>query len=122
MNILVVGNILKDVYLNLDSRTEKFEVDKDGVKWLDFGFNASEHHYFSRESSLGGAAVSLEVLSKMGINTTVTGSKLQFDRVICYRLSIKRRILRLRVIIMTMFLLIVQRNWSRKRLNRLSRI
>ena len=79
MNILVVGNILKDVYLNLDSRTEKFEVDKDGVKWLDFGFNASEHHYFSRESSLGGAAVSLEVLSKMGINTTVTGSKLKLE-------------------------------------------
>lgn len=79
MNILVVGNILKDVYLNLDSRTEKFEVDKDGVKWLDFGFNASEHHYFRRESSLGGAAVSLEVLSKMGINTTVTGSKLKLE-------------------------------------------
>ena len=79
MNILVVGNILKDVYLNLDSRTEGFEVDKNGVKWLDFGFNASEHHFFSRKSSLGGAAVTLEVLSKMGLATTVTGSKLKLE-------------------------------------------
>ena len=79
MNILVVGNVLKDVYLNLDSRTEEFETDKNGVKWLDFGFNASEHHFFSREPSLGGAAVSLEVLSKMGLTTSVTGSKLKLE-------------------------------------------
>ena len=76
---MVVGNVLKDVYLNLDSRTEEFETDKNGVKWLDFGFNASEHHFFSRESSLGGAAVSLEVLSKMGLTTSVTGSKLKLE-------------------------------------------
>lgn len=28
MNILVVGNVIKDIYLNLDSRTENFETDK----------------------------------------------------------------------------------------------
>ena len=62
MHILIVGNVLKDVYLNLDSRTEHFETDDDGTKWLDFSFDASRHHYFSRTSSFGGAAVSLEVL------------------------------------------------------------
>lgn len=79
MNILVVGNVLKDVYLNLDSRTENFETDKHGTKWLNFEFNASEHHFFSRSSSLGGAAVSLEVLNKLGLNATISGSKLNLS-------------------------------------------
>ncbi|MBP5648291.1 fructose-bisphosphate aldolase class I [Candidatus Saccharibacteria bacterium] len=79
MNILVVGSVLKDVYLNLDSRTEQFETDENGVKWLDFSFDASEHRFFSREPSLGGAAVTLEVLSKMGIKTAITGSKLKME-------------------------------------------
>ena len=79
MNILVVGNVLKDVYLNLDTRTENFETDKHGTKWLDLGFNASEHHFFSRSSSLGGAAVSLEVLKKLGLDAAISGSKLNFS-------------------------------------------
>ena len=78
MNILIVGNILKDVYLNLDSRTEQFETDKNNVKWLDLSFNASEHHFFNRESSLGGAAVSLEVLQKLGLDASIANSKLDF--------------------------------------------
>ena len=72
--ILIVGNILKDVYLNLDSRTESFEIDKDGVKWLDFGFNTSSHHYFSRNSSFGGAAVSMEVFKKLGLDAKISNS------------------------------------------------
>lgn len=77
MNIIVVGNVLKDVYLNLDTRTEYLERDKHNVQWLDIGFNASEHHFFNRNSSLGGAAISLEVLSKMGLPATISGSHLQ---------------------------------------------
>ena len=77
MNILIVGNVLKDVYLNLDTRTEKFETDKHDTSWLDLSFDASEHHFFNRDSSLGGAAVSLEVLSKLGLTATITGSSLQ---------------------------------------------
>ena len=79
MHILIVGNVLKDVYLNLDSRTENFEQDSAGHDWLDFGFNASDHHFFSRNSSFGGAAVSLEVLQKMGLDATITGSNLDFN-------------------------------------------
>lgn len=74
MNILVVGNVLKDIYLNLDSRTEKFEIDKKGTKWLNFSFDASEHHFFSRESNLSGAAVTFEVLSRLGLKSIVTNS------------------------------------------------
>ena len=78
MNILIVGNILKDVYLNLDTRTEKFETDKNGTKWLDFSFDASEHYFYNRHSSIGGAAVTLEVLQKLGLDASISGSKLSF--------------------------------------------
>ena len=79
MNILIVGNVLKDVYLNLDSRTEHFETDKNGTKWLDLSFDASEHRYFNRNSNYGGAAISFEVLSKLGLESTVSGSNIQFN-------------------------------------------
>ena len=78
MNILIVGNILKDVYLNLDTRTEKFETDQHGTKWLDFSFDASEHYFYNRHSSIGGAAVTLEVLQKLGLDAFISGSKLSF--------------------------------------------
>ncbi len=77
--ILIVGNILKDVYLNLDSRVEHFETDKNGTKWLDLGFNASSHHYFCRKSAFGGAAISLEVFNKLGIQAKINGSDFTID-------------------------------------------
>ena len=77
--ILIVGNILKDVYLSLDSRTEPFETDKNGVKWLDFSFDTKSHHYFHRNSSFGGAAVSLEVLEKLGLDAKINASNFTLD-------------------------------------------
>lgn len=79
MHILVVGNVLKDVYLNLDSRTEKFEQDKSGVEWVDFSFDASKHHYFNRTSSFGGAAITLEVLQKLGLSSDISDTSFHFD-------------------------------------------
>ncbi len=79
MHILVVGNVLKDVYLNIDSRTENFEQDESGTNWLDLGFNASQHHFFSRSSNFAGAAISLEVLSKMGLSASISDSDFHFD-------------------------------------------
>lgn len=79
MNILIVGNVIKDVYLNLDTRTEDFETDQNNTKWLNVGFNISEHHFFNRNSSLGGAAVSFEVLAKMGLSSNVSGSDLSLS-------------------------------------------
>lgn len=77
MNILVVGNIVKDVYLNLDSRTDSFEKDKHHVKWLNLSFNASEHHFFNRHSSFGGAAITMQVLEKLGISATLSDAETQ---------------------------------------------
>ena len=74
MNILIVGNILKDTYLNLDTRTEKFEQDKHHTKWLNLSFNASDHRYYNRHSSLGGAVVSMQVFDKLGIDVSISGS------------------------------------------------
>jgi hypothetical protein len=76
--ILVVGNILKDVYLNLDTRTANFETDANGINWLNLGFNTSNYHFFKRNSSFGGAVVSLEVLRNMGFDATIVGSKISF--------------------------------------------
>ena len=78
MNVLIVGTVMKDVYLNLDSRKESFETDKHNTKWLDLSFDASEHYFFHRKSCLGGAAVTLEVLSKMGLDAKIMGSDLRF--------------------------------------------
>ena len=77
MSILVVGNVIKDIYLNLDDRTENFELDKHNTRWLNLAFNASEHHFFSRVPSLGGAAVTLEVLSRMNLPTVISDSDLK---------------------------------------------
>ena len=73
-----MGNVTKDVYLNLDTRTESFETDKTGTKWLNLSFDASEHRFFNRSSSFGGAAVSLEVLQKLGLPAAISGSRLNF--------------------------------------------
>lgn len=73
-----MGNVLKDVYLNLDSRTTKFETDNDGIRWLNLSFNADDYHFFRRNSSFGGAVVSLEVLKKMGLEAKIMGSNIDF--------------------------------------------
>lgn len=73
-----MGNVLKDVYLNLDSRTEKFESDRAGISWLDLSFDASEHHFFNRGSSFGGATISLEVFKKMGIEADIADHSIKY--------------------------------------------
>lgn len=78
MKVLVVGNIFKDVYLNIDSRAENFETDENGTKWLDLKFDASEHRFFSRTSNFGGAVISLEVLHNFGVEARLSGSKINF--------------------------------------------
>ena len=79
MKIFIVGNVLKDVYLNLDTRSKDFETDKRNVKWLNLSFDASKHCFYNRHSSLGGAAVTLEVMKKMGLNAEISDSALNFS-------------------------------------------
>ncbi len=79
MNVLIVGNVFKDVYLNIDGRSENFETDRDGTKWLDLSFDSSEHRFFSRVSNYGGAAITLEVLNNFGIDASISDSAITFD-------------------------------------------
>lgn len=73
--ILIIGNILKDVYLKLDDRQNDFEVDERGINWLNLAFNGTSHTFFKRTSVYGGAAVSLSVLSRLGVDAGVLNSK-----------------------------------------------
>lgn len=77
MNVLIIGTVMKDVYLNLDSRKESFEIDKHNTKWLNLSFDASEHFFFHRKSCLGGAAITLETLSRLGLDAKIIGSDLE---------------------------------------------
>lgn len=71
--VLIVGNVIKDVYLSLDDRLDNFETDSAGVPWLDLSFDGGENHYFKRSSVFAGAAVTLEVLSNFKIDAKIAG-------------------------------------------------
>ena len=72
MRILIVGNIIKDVYLNLDSKQNNFETDENGIPWMDVAFNGEHHSYFSRTSVFGGANVTLEVFKNLGLEAVIS--------------------------------------------------
>lgn len=72
--ILIIGNVLKDVYLRLDDRSNDFETDARGISWLELGFNGAEHTFFRRTSAFGGAAVSLATLHALGIEAAILNS------------------------------------------------
>lgn len=76
--ILVIGNVLKDVYLKLDERQNNFEQDERGIDWLDLSFNGAEHRFFRRTSVYGGAAITLSVLGRLGINSQIMGSNAEY--------------------------------------------
>ena len=76
--VLIVGNVFKDVYLRLDNRSNHFETDQNDIKWLDLSFNGSKHNYYSRVSIYGGVSISLEVLSRFGINASISGTPATF--------------------------------------------
>lgn len=80
MSILVVGNVIKDIYLNLDSRTEDFEKDRNDTQWLNLSFDASTHRYFNRSSNYGGAAVTYECLKKLGLDALINNSDLNLTQ------------------------------------------
>ena len=73
--ILIIGNVLKDVYLKLDEQRNEFELDEKGINWLELGFNGAAHSFFHRTSVYGGAAVSLSVLNKLKIDAAILNSK-----------------------------------------------
>ncbi|MFV0485235.1 MAG: class I fructose-bisphosphate aldolase [Candidatus Saccharimonadales bacterium] len=76
--ILIVGNITKDVYLRLDDKHNNFERDQNNINWLDFAFDGSSHRFFSRVGIFGGAAISLEVLSRFGVDAEISDAPASF--------------------------------------------
>lgn len=76
--ILIIGNVLKDVYLKLDNRQNDFEEDAQGISWLDLAFNGTKHGFFKRTAVYGGAAVSMAVLSRLGVEAKILGSQTEF--------------------------------------------
>ena len=77
-SILIVGNITKDVYLRLDNRKNHFETDQNHIKWLDLAFDGTSHRYYSRVSIYGGTSISLEVLSRFGLNAEISDASATF--------------------------------------------
>lgn len=73
--ILIIGNVLKDVYLKLNENQNGFEADDQGINWLNLAFNGDSHSFFRRTSVYGGAAVSLTTLTKLGIDAGILNSK-----------------------------------------------
>ena len=78
--VLIVGNVLKDIYLRLDERKEEIERDAEEVKWLNWGFNGSSHEFFRRTSVYSGAVVTLEVLKKFGIEADIFNEVAKVDK------------------------------------------
>ena len=83
--VLVIGNVLKDVYLRLDERHAKLEQDEKDTKWLDLSFDGSSNKFFERVSVFGGAAVTMEVLNDFEIDVTLNGPSNAFRRATSYR-------------------------------------
>lgn len=76
--ILIIGNILKDVYLKLDERRNEFERDGNGIDWMNLGFDGESHAFFKRTSIYGGAAVTLGTLGRLGVDSQIMGSGAEF--------------------------------------------
>ncbi len=76
--ILIIGNVLKDVYLKLDDRRNEFEKDEWDISWLELGFNGEAHEFFRRTSVYGGAAVTLSVMAHLGVDAKILNSQTEF--------------------------------------------
>lgn len=77
--ILVVGNLLKDVYLKFDGEKAGLETDEVGVRWLDLGFDQRAVKYFQRTSLYGGASVVVEALANFGHEVQMADVKLAWQ-------------------------------------------
>jgi hypothetical protein len=78
MRILIVGNIIKDVYLNFDEDMYNFETDENGIPWIDIPFDGSHYSFIGRSSVFAGAAIANEIFNNFDIESTVSGQKHNF--------------------------------------------
>ena len=69
MNILIVGNIIKDTYLEFPENL--FEVGNSGQIFLDTEFDEETLYYKNKESILSGASIIDEVLRNFRLNSYI---------------------------------------------------
>lgn len=72
--ILIVGDVVEDVYLRLDEFGNDFERDERGVSWLDLGFDGREYGFFEQTSVYGGALVAWETLNRLGLEAEIVSA------------------------------------------------
>lgn len=77
-NVLIVGNVTKDVYLRYDNRKNNFEIDQNKTPWLDLAFDGSAYKYYSRAAIYGGASISLEIFSRFGLKASISNTPATF--------------------------------------------
>lgn len=73
--ILIIGDVVEDIYLRLDEFRNDFEQDEQGVSWLDLGFDGREYSFFEQTSVYGGVLVAWETLSRLGMEAEIMGIK-----------------------------------------------
>ena len=73
MNVLIVGNIIKDTYLEFPSNL--FEVGDHGRIFLDAEFDEETLYYKNKESVLSGACIIDEVLKNFKLNTLLSNQQ-----------------------------------------------
>lgn len=79
-SVLIVGNVIKDIYLALDEKQNHFERDAAGTSWLDLAFDGRTQPYLKRTAIFTGAATSLEVLHHFQLPATIAGQKIRFKQ------------------------------------------
>ena len=73
MNVLIVGNIIKDTYLEFPKHL--FEAGDHGRVFLDTEFDEETLYYKNKESVLSGASIIDEVLKNFKLNSLLSNQQ-----------------------------------------------
>lgn len=94
-NVLIVGNVIKDIYLGLDGRQNSLEYGENDTPWMDLAFDGSTHQYYRRTSVFNGAAIAKKVLSDFGFTATISTTAGDFPTAYQYILCADDKVTRL---------------------------
>jgi fructose-bisphosphate aldolase class I len=72
--ITIIGNLVRDSYLALDTAQSTLELDQHGTPWLSAPLDGSSLKYFHDTDVLGGSAITLDLLQRFGITATLVGN------------------------------------------------
>lgn len=69
--VLIIGNLIKDVYLNLNPLKTPTELDQNNHQHIDLAFSGNTINYSSRNSFYGGSAIIAEILTNFSQKPTL---------------------------------------------------